>query len=157
MTIRCTIVGAETQITIKVIESKTATPLTTLKLDKMKFVRHHQRRFPLFIKELLIREQFSFSPKEIKNRGYREGEKYHRKFRFHYEDARTTSLQSHLRRVTRWKIIDTLIQVVYDDEKKETKITVEMSIMKSLKPTSRDEESVSIYGDELPIMEVRTL
>ena len=147
MTVVCAIIGAETEVTVEAIKTKTSTPLETLRWNRSRFVRTYQQKFPGYIKELLTRKHFSFVPQEIKNRAYRDKNEYKLNFQFDYEDARTTTLQRILRRVSRWKIIATDIQVVHNGDTNETKLMVKMTIMESLRPTRSPLE-------ELPEMEV---
>ena len=81
-----------------------------------------------------MRKRFSFRPKDLKSRGYRDGSAYRQTFNFTYEDARTTELQKIVRLNTRWKIISTEIQVEYNAETNKTDLKVELEIFKSLPP-----------------------
>ena len=147
MPVVCTILGAETEVQVFVEKTKTSTPLETLKWEKSRFIRAYRQQFAGYIKELLTRKHFSFVPQEIKSRAYRDGNEYRLNYHLFYEDARTTTLQRLLRRVTRWKIISTDIQVTHNGESDQTKLLVKMTVLKSLKPTKKFEA--------LPEMEVK--
>ena len=132
MSFTCTIREAETKVKIEVIRAKTSTPLEALRREKTSFAIRHKTKIPQYIKELLMRKHFSFVPSEIRNRAYKVEKDYKIRFHFDYEDARTTTLQSFLRRVTRWKIISTEIVITHNEESNSTTLEVKLSIMRSL-------------------------
>ena len=114
MSFVCTILEARTEVRVIVARSKPATPMETLRSQKFSFIRKYQSKISSYIKQLLMRKRFSFRPKDLKSRGYRDGPVYRQTFNFTYEDARTTELQKIVRLNTRWKIISTEIQVEYN-------------------------------------------
>ena len=81
---------------------------------------------------MLMRKQFSFCSNAIKGRAYREGDEYRLNYHFFYEDARTTSFQAFVKRLTRWKIIATDIQIIHNGVSKITNMKVKLTIFKSV-------------------------
>ena len=134
MSFVCTILEARTEVRIVVARSKPSTPLETLRSQKFSFLRRYQSKISSYIKQLLMRKRFSFRPREIRSRAYRNGDEYRMTYNFTYEDARTTELQKIVRQDTRWKIISTEIQVFHDEKTEKTTLKVEIEIFKSLPP-----------------------
>ena len=130
MSFLCTIHEAETEIKIKVARAKSSTPLETLRMQKQGFLRRYRSKIPSYVKELLMRKQFSFCSNAIKGRAYREGDEYRLNYHFFYEDARTTNFQACVRRLTKWKIIATDIQITHNGSTKVTTLKVKLTIFK---------------------------
>jgi len=85
----------------------------------------------MFVRELLLKKDFSFDKEAIKAKAYREGDDYRLNFNFFYEDASSTALQTLVRRVSRWKIIATDIQMTYNETSNKIVMQVQMTIFKS--------------------------
>lgn len=126
----CTIHEAATSVSVAVLKMRPADTPESLKLEERMFIRRYRTRMPAYIKELLMKKQFSFCPNAIMGRAFTAGGEYRIRFEFGYEELRHTTFQTFLKRVTRWRIIATEINVYFNPAEKKTTLQVTMRVLK---------------------------
>jgi len=128
----CTIHEAATSVAVTVLKMRPSESPEILKLEERVFIRRYRTRLPAYIKELLMKKQFSFCPNAIMGRAFTAGGEYRIRFEFGYEELRHTTFQTFLKRVTRWRIIATEINVHYNPAEKKTTLKVTMRVLKPI-------------------------
>ena len=132
----CTIQEASTTVGVKVMKTSRKMSSETVKLEERMFARRYRARIPNFIRELLQKKQFSFCPNAIMAQAFTAGGEYRLHYEFSYEDIRGVTFQTFLKRVTRWRIISTEIEVHLNPSTKKTTLKVTMKVLKPLGITS---------------------
>lgn len=125
----CTIHEAITTVDLVVLKNRPATSKETLKKEARLFVRKYRARIPNFIKELLMKKQFSFCPNAIMGRAYTAGGEYRLHYEYSYPEMRCVTFQAFLKRVTKWRVLNTEIDVGYNPATKKTTLKVTMEVI----------------------------
>ena len=132
MRFECTISEAATMVEIVVHKNRPAMLPDTLKMEARLFARRYRTRIPNFIKELLLKKQFSFDPNFIMANAYTAGGEYRLRYEFSYPEIRGLTFQTFLKRVTRWRILETTINVGYNPATKKVTLNTKISALKPL-------------------------
>ena len=94
MRFECTISEAATMVEIVVHKNRPAMLPDTLKMEARLFARRYRTRIPNFIKELLLKKQFSFDPNFIMANAYTAGGEYRLRYEFSYPEIRGLIFQT---------------------------------------------------------------
>ena len=101
-----------------------------LKVETRIFMRRHRIRIPAFVHELLSQANFNFNPNYVVNKGVADNGGYRLDLNFDYDDIRDTTLQTFLKRLTRWRIVSTEIQACYRPVNLHFTFQVKIKVMK---------------------------
>ena len=132
MRFECTINEAATSVEVTVKKNRPSMMPDTLTMEARVFIRRYRSRIPMFIKELLMKKQFSFHPNFIMDNAYTAGGEYRIHYEYAYPEIQGLTFQTFLKRVTRWRILDVIINIKYNPSRKVTTLDVRMSVLKPM-------------------------